>query len=376
MSTSFSTEDRALLRDAVARFVQEQYAFVARKTALESPRGFSDSAWLGMAALGLQGLLIDEAAGGSGGSDEELAVVMEQIGRGLLLEPYLGSAVLVAGLVSALGTPEQQQRLLPGLLSGASIGALAHGEPAMGFARAPVTTRVQAVAGALSLNGAKSFVLDGPSAHLLLVSAAEAGGVSLFAIAPDAPGLTLRPWRTVDGRLAAELTLEDVPVGPGDRIGAPGGAMDGIEAVLDRATLAVCAEGLGAMQCLLEQTTAHVQTRRQFGQTLSKFQVLQHRLVDMYIAIEEVRALLASTRPALALGRDERQAAVSATKYKTGQAARLVGEQAIQLHGAIGMTDELPVSHHYKRLLMVEAMFGNMGFHLARFRTATRGPLS
>ncbi len=224
------------MRDAIARFVQEKYSFADRKATLDSPRGFSEATWTGMAELGLHGLLIDEAAGGSGGGDEELALVMEHIGRGLLLEPYLSSAVLVTDLVSTLGTPAQQQGLLPGLLTGATIGALAHGEPAMGFARSPVTTQIRAVDGALVLTGVKSFVLAGPSASLLLVSAAEADGVSLYAIAPDAPGLTMRPWRTVDGRMAAELVLEGVPVGSGNRLGAPGGAMDGIESVLDRAS--------------------------------------------------------------------------------------------------------------------------------------------
>lgn len=375
MTSSFSTEDRALLRDAVSRFVREQYPFSSRKDALASPRGFSEAAWAGMAELGLQGLLLDADEGGSGGGDEELALVMEQIGRGLLLEPFLSTAVLCSGLISSGAEQALRDRLLPSMSSGRLICALAHNEPAMGFARTPVMTRVQSTDGMLVLVGAKSFVLDGPSAEVILVSAQEAGGVSLFAVPSDAPNLTIKPWRTVDGRQAAELSLDQVSVGAGDRIGPIGGMMEDIDAALDRATLAVCAEAIGSMQSLLEQTTAYLQTRRQFGQPLSKFQVLQHRLVDMFIAIEETRALLASGRNALSRDAAERQAAVSAAKYKTGQAARLVGEQAIQLHGAIGMTDDLPVSHHFKRLLMIDAMFGNAGYHLARFRQVTRPDL-
>lgn len=375
MTSSFSTEDRALLRDAVSRFVREQYPFSFRQDALASPRGFSEAAWFGMAELGLQGLLLDADEGGSGGGDEELALVMEQIGRGLLLEPFLSTAVLCSGLISSGAEQSLRDRLLPSMSSGRLICALAHNESAMGFARAPVMTRVQSTDGRLVLVGAKSFVLDGPSAQVILVSAQEAGGVSLFAVPFDAPNLTIKPWRTVDGRQAAELSLDQVSVGSGDRIGPIGGMMEDIDAALDRATLAVCAEAIGSMQSLLEQTTAYLQTRRQFGQPLSKFQVLQHRLVDMFIAIEETRALLASGRNALSGDTAERQAAVSAAKYKTGQAARLVGEQAIQLHGAIGMTDDLPVSHHFKRLLMIDAMFGNAGYHLARFRQVTRPDL-
>jgi alkylation response protein AidB-like acyl-CoA dehydrogenase len=372
MTTSFSTEDRALLRDSFSRFVQERYAFSARRSVLDSPRGYCETVWRAMAELGLQGLLLNAEDGGSGGDDEELAIVMEQIGRGLLLEPYLSTAVLCAGLITRLGDPAQRDRLLPAIASGELVCALAHGEPDMGFAHAHVTTCVQSIGDTLVLNGAKSFVLDGPSADLILVSAAEAGGLSLFAVPSDAANLKILPWRTVDGRAAAELQLQGVPLRPADRIGAPGAASETVEWMLDRATLAVGAEALGSMQSLLEQTKAYLQTRRQFGQPLSRFQVLQHRLVDMYVAIEETRALLAAGRASLAHGRAQRQAAVSAAKYKVGQAARLVGEQAIQLHGAIGMTDELPVGHHFKRLLMVDALFGNAAHHLARFRAATQ----
>lgn len=372
MTSTFSTEDRTLLRAAVARFVQDRYSFATRRDVLESDGAYSKTVWQEMAELGLQGLLLQEEDGGAGGSDEELALVMEEIGRGLLLEPYLGTAVLCAGLITALGTQEQRSRLLPAIAAGEWICALAHSEPKMGFARAPVATEAKGDGPSLTLTGTKSFVLDGPTAGTFLVSAAEAGGVSLFVLPRNARNLTIKPWRTVDGRPAAELLLCGVPVQEADRLGAPGAAADALDALLDRATLAVGAEALGAMQCLLEQTKDYLRTRRQFGQPLSRFQVLQHRLVDMYIAIAETRALLHAGREALTAGREERQAAVSAAKYKVGQATRFVGEQAIQMHGAIGMTDELPASHYFKRLLMIDAMFGNSAHHLARFRCAHR----
>ena len=372
MLATFSTEDRAMLRDAVSRFVRERYSFPARRVTLASAQGYSRPAWLEMAGLGLQGLLLSEQDGGSDGGDEEIAIVMEEIGRGLLLEPYLSTAVISAGLISSLNSPALRERLLPGLVSGEVIFALAHTEAAMGFARAPVVTRVETHGNRMQLTGAKSFVLDAPSADIVLVSAAESGGLSLFAVPRDAPNLRMKPWRTADGRMAAELLLEGVPVQEADRLGAPGGAADVLDIALDRATLAVGAEALGAMQTLLEQTTDYLRTRRQFGQTLSHFQVLQHRLVDMYIAIEEVRALLVASRRSMSAARDERHAGVSAAKYKVGQAALFIGQQAIQLHGAIGMTDELPVSHYFKRLMMIDAMFGNAAHHLARFCSVTQ----
>ena len=239
MQATFSTEDRALLRDSVFRFVQERYAFPARRASLASAQAYSRPVWLGMAELGLQGLLLKERDGGAGGGDEEIAIVMEEIGRGLLLEPYLSTAVICADLISSLGTPALRERLLPGLLSGDTIVALAHGEAAMGFARAPVSTRVETRGNKTYLTGAKSFVLDAPSAKLILVSAAEGDGLSLFAVSCDAPHLEMKPWRTADGRLAAELRLEGVPVQQSDRLGAAGAAADALDIALDRATLAV-----------------------------------------------------------------------------------------------------------------------------------------
>jgi len=379
MTTSdpgFSAEDRALLRDAVARFV-------ARHGNRPRGRNAADdqALWREMAELGLAGLLVDADAGGTGGSDEELALVMELFGHGLIAEPFLGTTLLGASLIAALGDAGQRARWLPALAAGELRTALAHFEAASGQSRDPAGTRASADGDGVVLHGDKSVVFDAPVAGLLLVSACEAGGRSLFAVPAQAAGLTLRPWAAVDGRSAADLVLDGVHLPGPSRLGPPGGAAQAIEHALDRATLAVCSDALGSMQALLAQTREHLRTRRQFGQPLARQQVLQHRVVDMHIAVEESRALLAAARASLATAgpagdeshAPERQAAVSAAKYKLGQGARFVGEQAVQLHGAMGMTDELAVSHHFKRLLMAEAMYGDADFQLARFRAAGGG---
>lgn len=364
----FSDEDRALLRDAVARFVARHGGMQHRSTSPDAPA--PTSLWREIADLGLVGLLVDADEGGIGGGDEELALVMEMFGHGLLVEPYLGSAVFGVTLISELADPAQQNRWLPDLVAGDLRMALAHFEPATGFAREPAGTRADVHDGQLMLSGAKSCVLDAPVADVLLVSALDGAGHGLFAVSARAAGMTMRPWTTVDGRPAADIVFDGVRVEPANRLGAPGCAGDAVGWALDRATLAIGSDALGAMQALLAQTCDHLRTRRQFGQPLARFQVLQHRVVDMHIAIEESRALLGAARASLGADVAQRSAAVAAAKYKLGQAARLVGEQAVQLHGAMGMTDELAVSHYFKRLLGADALFGDCDFQLARFRAA------
>lgn len=365
---TFNSEDRALLRDAVARLVARYSALPLRRAGSEPQT--DQSLWPEITELGLTGLLVDAQEGGTGGGDEELALVMELFGHGLVVEPFLGTAVLGASLIAALADASQRERWLPALVGGDLRMALAHFEATSGFARDPSAMHVETGSGSIVLDGRKSCVLDAPVAGLVLVSACEADGYSLFAVPVNAAGLTLKPWATVDRRPAADLVLNQVSVEASNRLGAPGQAGDAIAWALDRATLAIGSDALGSMQNLLAQTRVYLQTRRQFGQPLARFQVLQHRLVDMHIAIEESRALLAAARASLVLDAQQRTAAVSAAKYKLGQSARLVGEQAVQLHGAMGMTDELSVSHHFKRLLTADALFGDCDFQLARFRAA------
>jgi alkylation response protein AidB-like acyl-CoA dehydrogenase len=365
---NFTSEDRSLLRDAVSRFVARHSAFPQRRTVGKPQEG--QSLWSEIAELGLTGLLVNAQDGGTGGGDEELALVMEFFGHGLVVEPFLGTAVLGASLVDLLANKTQRDGWLPALVAGDLRIALAHFEATSGFARNPVMTRAETRTGGVVLRGAKSYVLDAPVAGMLLVSACELDGYSLFAVPVDATGVVLKPWTTVDGRAAADLMLNEVHVAESNRLGLPGQAGDALAWALDRATLAICSDALGSMQNLLAQTRDYLQTRRQFGQPLARFQVLQHRLVDMHIAIEESRALLGAARATLVHDSQQRTAAVAAAKYKVGQSARLVGEQSVQLHGAMGMTQDLPVSHHFKRLLTADAMFGDCDFQLERFRAA------
>lgn len=381
--SSFTDEDRALLRDSVARFVARLIAQPRTRAPADAPGaaegsgasipGTDPALWREIADLGLAGLLVPADEGGSGGGDDELALVMELLGQGLVVEPFLGTAVLGVSLVDTLGDTELRARLLPAMAAGDLRCALAHFEPDDGFGRDPSGTQVRRQGDTLVLHGAKSCVLDAPVADLLLVSAREGDGRSLFLLPRGAEGLVLQAWTTVDGRAAADLTLDGVRVHGGMRLGAAGEAAAVLDQVLDRATLAVGSDALGSMQSVLRQTTEYLRTRTQFGQPLARFQVLQHRAVDMHIAIEESRALLAAARASLGQSTPERQAAVAAAKYKLGVSARYVAEQSVQLHGAMGMTDELAVSHHFKRLLLAESLFGDCDFQLARFRAAGGG---
>lgn len=366
--SAISTEDLSQLRQSVDRWVERDYDLPRRKAALASPAGYDPAAWQEYAALGWLGLPIAEAHGGAGLDDAALLAVMTAVGRGLLMEPILSTCVLGAGLVAACATQQQQSTLLPEIVAGQTKLALAHSEPQLGFSRGPVTTHARQDGGWWRLTGEKCFVLDGPTADHLLVTALDpAGEMGLFLVARDAAVTEWRPWRTVDGRHAADIALAGTPA---ERLGA-GDVSAALDHTLDRAILAVSAEAVGAMEYLVNETVTYHKTRKQFGQALSRFQALQHRLVDMYVALEECKAMLDSTLAQMDAKPAERQAACSALKVQICNAGRLVGTESIQLHGGIGMTDDLKVGHAFKRLMQIEALFGNADFHLARYAAAS-----
>ena len=372
MDLSFS-DDQRLLEDSVARFVRNEYEFDKRRALAASDEGFSRDHWATFAELGLLGLPFREEDGGLGGGPIDTMIVMEQFGRGLVLEPYLATVLLAGQAIAHAGTPEQRQTLLAGLIAGESLYALAHVEAGARFTLEHVETRAESDGDGYRLSGAKAVAFNAPAADQLVVSARTAGktrdrdGISLFVVPANADGVTLRRYRTIDGFRAAEVALDRVAAGADALLGDAGAALPAIETMADYATVAVCGEAVGVMDVLRETTLEYLQTRKQFGVPIGKFQVLQHRSVDMLMSCEEARSL--TMMAALSLGKPavSRARAVSAAKAHIGKAGRHVGQEAVQMHGGMGMTDELKVGHYFKRLTMIDTLFGNVDHHLDRF---------
>jgi len=368
------TEEQQLLRDALARFIEREYAFEKRRAIVRSAEGFSREVWAQLAEMGLLGLTVPEAYGGFGGTAVDTLVAMQAIGNGLVVEPYLASAVLGAGTVAHAGTPAQKERLLPAAARGELLLTLAHGEAGARFELAHVATRARRAGAGFVLDGRKAVVPWGAQADTLVVSARtagdvrDAGGISLFLVDRAAKGVGVRDYRTIDGQRAAEVRLDAVAVDEAARLGPADGALPIIERIADVGAAALCAEAVGAMETLHAQTLDYIKTRQQFGQPIGRFQVLQHRAVDMFIHLEQSRsmALLAAVK-ADADDAAERGRTVSAAKAHLGRSGRLVSQAAIQLHGGMGVTDELPASHYAKRLTMIDFQLGDADFHVERF---------
>ena len=373
MDFNFSNEQEQL-GDTIQRFVARAYSAERRRAILESGDGFSREVWAGLAELGLLALLIPEEHGGMGAGALEVLLTMNAIGKGLLLEPYLPSAILGTGLIRALGSEEQKKALLPALAAGELIVAPAHGEPGARYDLERVAATARATADGFVLEGEKQVVLHAAAADLLLVSARTAGaaadpaGISLFVVPRGAEGLELRPVRTLDSQRAADVTLRQVRLPRSSLLGPEGGAFPALSAVFDLGIAALCAEAVGALQASLDATVEYTRTRKQFGQPIGKFQALQHRMADMLMHVEQARSMsylaaLRCTDPDAAV----RRRAVSAAKALVGQACRYVGQQSIQLHGGMGMTDELLISHHFRRLTAIELSLGDTAHHLEQF---------
>ncbi len=369
------SDEQHLLRESVARFVREEYPFDARKRLMASGAPFSPAHWALFAELGWLAVPVPESCGGLGGSAVDNAIVLEEFGRGLVLEPWIPTLVLGAGAIAALGSTAQQEALLPRVLAGELQLALAHTEAAARYELACVATRASHTAAGWQVDGTKCVVLNAPAAELLLVSAREdTGGMGVFLVPREAEGLHLQPYRTIDGMMAAELRLEAVQLAAGARLGEAPDALPALSALYDRAALMVCAEAVGAMSVLLQKTVDYTKTRRQFGVPIGSFQALQHRMADMFIEVEQARSILLMALLTADGGGGDVPRAVSAAKSRIGRAARKVGEEAIQLHGGIGVTDDLDVGHYMKRLVAIEALFGNADWHLKRFAESHHGP--
>ena len=373
------TEEQLALQETLRRFIAKDYDFERRRALARSPLGYSAQAWARYAELGLLGLPYPEEFGGLGGSGVDIMAVMEVFGQGLLLEPYVSTVVLCGGLLRDAAAPAIKEALLPQIAAGKLQIALAAYEAAGRYELAHVASTAVRDGKGWRLTGRKSVVLDAPSADYFLLSARSGGnrtaaeGISLFLVRRDAPGLTLQAYPTQSGGSAADLHLQDVLIGDDAVIGVPERALPVIERAVDQGIAALCAEALGIVSALNEATLNYLKTRKQFGTVIGSFQALQHRMADMFIAAEQSRsmAIIAAIQGA----GDEpaaRRRAISGAKAYIGQAARFVGQQAVQLHGAMGVVDELKVSHYFKRLTMIDLTFGDADHHLARFSEALR----
>lgn len=366
------TEERRLLAQSIARYADDHYSIEARHAAAAADDGFSRGQWKAFADLGLIGALISERSGGYGGAGLDIAVVFEELGRALVVEPFLANGVLAGGIVDATGNAAQRQ-LLSDVMAGDLLMAFAHGEPEGRYDLDEVYTRAEKDGDTWILSGAKSVVLNGDSAEKLIVSARVSGdprdeaGIALFLLDADAPGLIRRGSPTVDGGRSAEVTLQSVVATPADILGEPGSAYPVIEAVCARAIVALCAEALGAMETAKAMTIDYLKTRKQFGVPIGSFQALQHRVAELVIEMEQARSAMINATASLAGERVARERAVSAAKHMIGRVGRLVAEETIQMHGGIGVTWEYPLGHYAKRLVMIDHQLGDTDHHLERF---------
>ena len=363
------TDEQRLLKDSVDRLIADRYGFEQRKKYLAEPDGWSREAWAQYAELGLLGLPFAEQHGGFGGGAVETMIVMEAFGRGLILEPYFATVVLGGGLIRRAASPTQQAELLPRIAEGRLRLAFAHLERQSRWNLTDVATTAQQDGATWRLNGAKGVVLHGDCADRLLVTARvgaarrDREGVGLFLIDVAAPGVTRRAYLTQDGLRAAEI--EFAAAGGAVPLGEPGQALSAIEHVVDEAIAALCAEAVGVMTAMQEITLDYLKTRQQFGRPIGQFQALQHRAVDLLTAVEQARSMaLFATMMSGQPDPIERRRAISAAKVQIGRSGRQVGQEAIQLHGGIGMTMEYKVGHYFKRMTMIDQMFGDADHHL------------
>lgn len=361
------TDDRRMLADMAGRFVREQYPIETRHEVAKSDEGFSREVWAQMAELGLIGALFPEDAGGFGGAGFDISVVFEELGRGLVVEPFLAN--LLAG-TALTGANESQKSIIENVVGGEALLAFAHGEPASRYTLSHVDTTATKSGDGYVLNGNKAVVISGDTADHLVVSARTSGsaddetGISLFLVPADADGIHRRGYPTIDGYRAAEITLKDVAVSADALVGKEGDALATIGKVHAMGTLAVSAEALGAIEVAIDLTLDYLKTRKQFGVPIGKFQALQHRMADMMTEREQIRSALINA--AGHMEADERDWHISALKNLVGRSGRKIAEEAIQMHGGIAMTWEYAAGHYSKRIIMIDHLFGDEDHHLAQ----------
>lgn len=372
MDFSFK-EEQSMIQRQVAQFIQRDYEWEKRQSLVSSDLGFSEDNWNTFAELGWLGISLSEDSGGFGGTAIETMIIMEEFGKGLVVEPFLETIVLSAGLIDSCGNKKQKKEVLEKVILGKMHLALAFTEPQSRFDLSDVITEAKQDGDSYVLNGYKSVVMNGPCAEMLIISARTSGnlrdenGISLFLIDSNSTGISSRHYPTVDGRKASEITLENVKVDPNCLLGIKDKGFVELEKAIDLATLAICAEAVGAMEVLYKTTVEYTKTREQFGQAIGKFQVLQHRMVDMFMEYEQSKSLLYMATIKKAEEAFDSKKYISGLKYQVGKASKFIGQQSIQLHGGMGVTDELNVGHFFKRLTTISTIFGNTDYHLKRY---------
>ncbi len=363
-------EMQLMLADSIEKFIANDYDFDTRQKYAASETGYSADVWQTFAELGWTAVPFSEEDGGFGGTPIDTMVVMERFGAGLIVEPYLANVILAGGVLKRAASAEQRERWLAPVIAGELQATLAFVEPQARYDIADVATTANEDDGGWVISGRKGFVLNGRNAALLIVPARTSGdrsdtsGITLFAVDASAAGVSIDDYPTVDGHQAAEVTLMDVRVDADAVLGEIGGGFAALDATIDEATLAVCAEAVGIMQIMKDKTLEYSKSRVQFGVPIGSFQALQHRMVDMLTDCEQSRSLLMWATMVNTAGEDDAKRAVSAIKYKIGTTGRKVGEEAVQLHGGMGVTWELDIAHYFKRLVAIGQMFGNADWHL------------
>ena len=366
-------EEQTLIQDQVDQFIQKEYDWETRQSLSNSELGFGDNNWQKFAELGWLGISTSEDSGGFGGSAIESMLIMEAFGKGLVVEPFLETIIMSSGLIDEHGSDQQKSSILEPAIAGELHLALAYAEPQSRFNLSDVVTEAKLDGDNYILNGYKSVVMNGPSADKIIVSARTSGsqleeaGITLFIVDANSEGLNKTNYKTVDGRRASDLTIENVSVTKDDIIGHVDKGFVLLDSSIDRAILAISAEAVGAMEVLYKTTVEYTKTREQFGTSIGKFQVLQHRMVDMFMEYEQCKSLLYMATMKHEEGSSDAKKAISGLKYQVGKAGRFIGQQAVQLHGGMGVTDELNVGHYFKRLTTVGTIFGNTDFHLKRY---------
>lgn len=372
MDFSYS-EEQQMLQDSISKFITQDYDWDTRQSYAKNELGYSDDNWKLFAELGWLTVPFKEEDGGFGGSAVDLIVMMEEFGKGLLVEPFVANTVLAGTVLAELASDEQKQSLLTPMMEGGLQLALAHAETQSRYDNANVECKAEISGDQVTINGHKAVVLNGESADKILVVVRTSGaandrdGISVVVVDADSAGVKRKGYANVDGQRAADIWFENVTVPTANILGEAGAAIEAIDVAIDRSALAVCAEAVGAMQVALTKTVEYSKIRKQFNVTLSTFQALQHRMANMFIEAEQAKSILLMA--AMEMDRLDGRAAkaLSAAKSRIGKAARLVGQEAVQIHGGIGVTDELDVGHYFKRLTTIQYSYGSTDFHTARF---------
>ena len=366
-------EEQTMIQDQVEQFIQKEYDWETRQELSNSDLGFGTHNWKTFAELGWLGIAVSEKNGGFGGSSIETMLIMEEFGKGLVVEPFLETVVISAGILARHGTDEQKNQVLNSVINGEMHLALAYAEPQSRLNLSDVVTEAKEEGDNFVINGFKSVVMNGPSANKIIISARTSGtqledkGISLFLVDSDIEGLTKSDYKTVDGRKASDINLENVIVSNSCLIGSLNAGFDILDEAIDRSILAISAEAVGAMEILYKTTVEYTKTREQFGTPIGKFQVLQHRMVDMFMEYEQCKSLLYMATMKNEESAPDAKKAISGLKYQVGKAGKFVGQQSVQLHGGMGVTDELNVGHYFKRLTTIGTIFGNADFHLKQY---------